>query len=36
MKYLLQVLKKLAKKYRLLTKKRNNVAMYIKDLVGVL
>ena len=36
MKHLLQVLKKLAKKYRLSTKKRDNVAMYIEDLAGVL
>jgi hypothetical protein len=31
-----QVLKKLAKKYCLLTKKRDNTAMYIEDLAGVL
>jgi hypothetical protein len=31
-----QVLRKLAKKYRLSTKKRDNVAMYIEDLAGVL
>ena len=36
MKHLSQVLKKLAKKYRLSTKKRDNVAMYIEDLAGVL
>jgi hypothetical protein len=36
MKYLLQVLKKLIKKYYLLTKKRDNVTIYIKDLVSVL
>ncbi|KAF8855964.1 C2H2 finger domain protein [Acephala macrosclerotiorum] len=31
-----RVLRKLAKKYRLSTKKRDNVAMYIEDLAGVL
>jgi len=31
-----QVLKKLAKKYYLLTKKRNNIVIYIKDLANVL
>lgn len=36
MKHLLQALRKLAKKYRLSTKKRDNVAMYIEDLAGVL
>jgi hypothetical protein len=36
MKYLSQVFKKLAKKYCLSTKKRDNVAIYIEDLVGVL
>ena len=36
MKHLLQVLRKLAKKYRLSTKKRDNVAIYIEDLVSVL
>jgi len=36
MKYLSQVLKKLAKKYGLSMKKRDNVAMYIEDLAGVL
>ncbi|KAH9206209.1 hypothetical protein DL95DRAFT_438970 [Leptodontidium sp. 2 PMI_412] len=29
------ILKKLAKKYRLLIKKRDNVAMYIEDLAGL-
>jgi hypothetical protein len=36
MKHLLQVFKKLAKKYRLLTKKRDNVTIYIEDLANVL
>jgi hypothetical protein len=36
MKHLLQVLRKLAKKYRLSTKKRDNVTIYIEDLAGVL
>jgi hypothetical protein len=31
-----QVLRKLAKKYHLTTKKRDNTAMYIKDLTRVL
>ena len=36
MKYLSQVLKKLAKKYYLSTKKHNNIIIYIKDLIGIL
>jgi hypothetical protein len=36
MKCLLQVFKKLAKKYCLLTKKRDNIAIYIEDLASVL
>ena len=36
MKHVSQVLKKLAKKYRLSTKKRDNIAMYIENLAGVL
>ncbi|KAH8663686.1 hypothetical protein BGZ60DRAFT_565713 [Tricladium varicosporioides] len=35
-RYMHRVLRKLAKKYRLTTKKRDNVAMYIEDLAGVL
>jgi hypothetical protein len=31
-----QVLRKLAKKYRLSMKKRDNVIIYIEDLAGVL
>jgi hypothetical protein len=36
MRCLLQVLRKLAKKYRLLIKKCNNIAIYIEDLASIL
>ncbi|TAQ84190.1 hypothetical protein B7494_g7492 [Chlorociboria aeruginascens] len=35
-RYIYQVLRKLAKKYRLTTRKRDNTTMYIEDLAGVL